>query len=132
MTAHSRPRRQPGDSVREVVAGERIVRQGDEGVEMFVIQSGRVEISRGTGSARRVIATLGPTEFFGEMSLLESLPREADATAITDARLLVITQGGLLLRLRRDPTFAVEMLHSLSQRVRKLNAESANREPSAS
>ena len=90
---------------------------------MFVIKSGRVEISRGTGQGRVVLETLGPTDFFGEMSLLESLPRDADATALTDVQVLVITQGGLLLRLRRDPSFALEMLHRLSGRVRMLNAQ---------
>ena len=124
MTSASRAvRSQPGDSVRTVAAGDYIVRQGDEGVEMFVVQSGTVEIARTSNGERRVLATLGPTDFFGEMSLLESLPRDADAVAVTDVSLLVITQGGLLLRVRRDPTFAVEMLHSLSQRIRRLNTE---------
>jgi CRP-like cAMP-binding protein len=100
-----------------------IVRQGDEAIDMFVIQSGAVEISRGTGSRRTVLATLGQGDFFGEMSLLESLPREADVTALTRTELLVITQGGLLVRLRRDPTFAIEMLHKLSSRVRALNPQ---------
>ena len=89
---------------------------------MYVIHSGVVEISRGAGADRAVMATLGQGDFFGEMSLLESLPREADATAIVPTSLLVITQGGLLVRLRRDPTFAIEMLHKLSGRVRALNA----------
>ena len=88
---------------------------------MFVIQSGIVEISRGEGQQRTVMATLRQGDFFGEMSVLESMPRDADAVAITRSELLVITQGGLLIRLRRDPTFAVEMLHKLSGRVRALN-----------
>lgn len=99
------------------------MRQGDDDVEMFVIKSGRVEISRSVGAHKTVIATLGPTDFFGEMSLLESLPRDADAVAVTEVHVLVISQGGLLMRLRRDPTFALEMLHSLSGRVRALNAQ---------
>ena len=89
---------------------------------MFVIRSGEVEIRRVDGDAEGVVARLGPGEFFGEMSVLESLPRDADALAVTDVQLLVITQGGLLMRLRRDPTFALEMLHRLSGRVRALNA----------
>jgi CRP-like cAMP-binding protein len=100
-----------------------IVRQGDDDVEMFIICDGRVEIARTVGDVRTVVATLGPTAFFGEMSLLESLPRDGDAVALTDVRALAISQGGLLMRLRRDPTFALEMLHSLSSRVRALNAE---------
>jgi CRP/FNR family cyclic AMP-dependent transcriptional regulator len=115
-------RSQPGDTERFVESGEHIVRRGDESVEMFVIRSGHVEIRRGAGGSEAVVATLGAGDFFGEMSLLESLPRDADALAITDVRLLVITQGGLLVRLRRDPTFALEMLHRMSGRVRALNA----------
>lgn len=103
-------------------AGEVIVRRGDAADEMFVIRTGEVEIRRGSGADDLVVARLGPGDFFGEMSLLESLPRDADAIAITDVELLVITQGGLLVRLRRDPTFALEMLHRLSGRVRALNA----------
>jgi CRP-like cAMP-binding protein len=112
---------QPGDSQRVAEAGEVIFRQGDNAVDMFVIQSGVVEIARGAGADRAVMATLGQGDFFGEMSLLESLPREADAVASTRVELLVITQGGLLVRLRRDPTFAIEMLHKLSSRIRALN-----------
>ena len=103
---------------RTFAAGERIVQRGDAADEMFVIRSGSVEIRRDDG----VVALLGAGDFFGEMSLLESLPRDADAVAVTDVELLVITQGGLLVRLRRDPTFALEMLHRLSGRVRTLNA----------
>ena len=106
---------------RPFTAGEVIVRRGDAADEMFVIRSGRVEIRRDDG----VVAELGAGDFFGEMSLLESLPRDADAVALTDVELLVITQGALLVRLRRDPTFALEMLHRLSGRVRMLNARLA-------
>ena len=116
-----KPREQPGDSHRTVEAGEFVFRQGEKGIDLFVIQSGVVEISRGEGEQRNVMATLRQGDFFGEMSVLESMPRDADAVAVTRTELLGITQGGLLIRLRRDPTFAVEMLHKLSGRVRTLN-----------
>ena len=98
------------------------MRRGDAADEMFVIRAGEVEIRREGASDDGIVARLGAGDFFGEMSLLESLPRDADAFAVTDVELLVITQGGLLVRLRRDPTFALEMLHRLSGRVRALNA----------
>ena len=50
--------------------------------------------------------------------------------ALTRTELLVITQGGLLIRLRRDPTFAIEMLHKLSGRVRALNQQVERDRPS--
>ncbi|MFL6206908.1 MAG: Crp/Fnr family transcriptional regulator [Acidimicrobiales bacterium] len=118
-----KPKALPGDSQRTVEAGEPVFRQGEKGIDLFVIQSGTVEISRGDGDERVVMATLRQGAFFGEMSVLESMPRDADAVAVTRTELLVISQGGLLIRLRRDPTFAVEMLHQLSGRVRALNQQ---------
>jgi CRP-like cAMP-binding protein len=120
----------PGDSQRTVEAGEVIFRQGEKGIDLFVIQSGIVEISRGEGEQRTVMATLRQGDFFGEMSVLESMPRDADAVALTRTELLAITQGGLLIRLRRDPTFAIEMLHKLSGRVRALNQQVDRDRPS--
>jgi CRP-like cAMP-binding protein len=55
------------------------------------------------------------------MSVLESLPREATAHAVGPTRLLALGQGALLLRLRQDPSFALEMLNRLSGRIRTLN-----------
>jgi CRP-like cAMP-binding protein len=63
------------------------------------------------------------------MSLLESLPREATARAVGEVRLLVLSRGGLLLRLRRDPTFALEMLSHLSARLRTAQARLIALEP---
>ena len=103
--------------------GETIVRVGDHGGEMYVIKAGRVRISKPMAGRDVVLSELGPGDFFGEMSLLESLPRDADAVAVGETRLLVLNAGSLLVRLRRDPTFALEMLHRLSGRVRTLNAE---------
>ncbi len=101
---------------------ELIVREGDHTRDMFVIQSGRVRITKQVGERELELATLERGDFFGEMSLLESLPRDASARAIGETQLLVISAGALLVRMRRDPTFAFEMLHRLSGRVRSLNA----------
>ena len=103
-----------------VNAGEFVVRDGDPGRDMYVIRSGRIRISRRLGGEERELAVLEKGQFFGEMSLLESLPREADAVALEDCELLVIGPGDLLMRFRRDPTFAIEMLHVLSGRIRGL------------
>jgi CRP/FNR family cyclic AMP-dependent transcriptional regulator len=107
----------------ELVAadGDYIVREGDSGTDMFIIESGAVEISKRMAGRQVVLGVLQRGDFFGEMSLLESLPREADARAVGETRVLVLSQGGLLLRLRRDPTFCLEMLHRLSGRLRELN-----------
>ena len=107
---------------RFVDTGEAIVREGDTGRDMFVIQYGRVEIRKQVNGSDVTLASLTKGDFFGEMSLLESLPRDADAVAVAPTKLLVIQPGGLLLRIRRDPTFAFEMLNKLSSRLRRQNA----------
>jgi CRP/FNR family cyclic AMP-dependent transcriptional regulator len=115
---------------RSYADAELICREGESSSEMFVIQSGSVRIfkARPSGSGRPSqppeieLAVLHKGDFFGEMSLLEGLPRDASAQAVGSADVLVMTPGALLVRLRRDPTFAFELLRRLSGRVRPLNA----------
>jgi CRP/FNR family transcriptional regulator, cyclic AMP receptor protein len=114
----------PARSVVERFAdGDVIVREGDTGREMYVIRSGRVEVSKSLGGRTVVLATLERGSFFGEMSLLESRPRNATVRAKGDTELLVIEPGALLLKIRRDPTFAFEMLQHMSRRIRALDEQ---------
>lgn len=101
--------------------GEIIVVEGEHGREMFVIQEGRVEVTKRVDGRDERLAVLGRGEFFGEMSLLEGLPRHATVRAMGRVKLLVVEPGSLLLRIRRDPTFAFEMLQHMSRRVRDLD-----------
>lgn len=105
--------------------GEYLFREGESGTEMFVIQEGQVRITKHVGTDEIHLATLGRGDFLGEMALLEGLPRDADARAVGPTKMLAIGQGGLLMRIRRDPTFALELLNRLSGRVRELNARVA-------
>jgi CRP-like cAMP-binding protein len=115
-------RRPTGEAELVVADGDDIIREGDVGHDMYIIQSGQVRISKRKTRGEVVLATLDKGDFFGEMSLLESLPREATARAVGEVRLLVLSRGGLLFRLRRDPTFALEMLNHLSSRLRVAQA----------
>lgn len=99
--------------------GQQILADGDFGEEMFIIAKGAVEVSKMIDGNRVSLGELKRGEFFGEMSLLEGLPRSADIYASGDTELLTISAGGLLLKIRRDPTFALEMLRVLSGRLRK-------------
>ena len=101
--------------------GQIIVREGDMNREMYVIQRGRVEVVKWLRGRPVVLATLERGSFFGEMSLLESQPRSATVRAKGDTDLLVIEPGALLLKFRRDPTFAFEMLQHMSRRIRDLD-----------
>jgi len=101
--------------------GEVIFTEGDTTSEMYVIRTGKVEISKQVGGHSIGLAVLDRGSFFGEMSLLEGLPRSATARAAGATELLVLRPGSLLLQIRRDPTFAFELLQQLSGRIRELN-----------
>lgn len=100
---------------------ELICREGESSAEMFVIRSGSVRVFKASPRGEVDLAVLGKGDFFGEMSVLEGLPRDASAQALGEAEVLVMTPGALLVRLRRDPTFSFELLRRLSGRVRSLN-----------
>lgn len=119
---NSRDSGQGTEVVRRYEATTLICEEGQRGAEMFVVRSGRVRIFKQSGSQTVELATLGKGEFFGEMGALEDLPRDASAQALEFTEVLVMTPGALLVRLRRDPTFAFELLRRLSSRVRSLNS----------
>ena len=101
--------------------GEAIVTEEEGTEEMFIIQEGSVKVTKKVGGQEIVLATLGRGDFFGEMSLLESMPRDATCRAVGKAKVLAIRSGELLMKIRRDPTFAFEMLQKMSRRIRSLN-----------
>ena len=101
--------------------GEIVFREGEESSAMYVLRSGTIEILKDVAGHQVRLAMLDRGSFFGEMSLLEGLPRSATARAIGKASLLVLRPGSLLLQIRRDPTFAFELLRQMSGRIRDLN-----------
>ena len=109
------------DSVRSYEDGETIFAEGEDSREMYVVKSGEVIVSKRGARTDIELAILRKGEFLGEMSLLESLPRSATAKARGRTLLLAIQPGGFLLKIRRDPTFAYELLQTLSRRIRILN-----------
>src|SRR6478736_884654 len=75
---------------KEFPKGTVLFREGEPGKEMFVLQSGRVSISKKVRDVEKVLAVLGPGEFFGEMAIISNKPRNASAIIEEEARLLVI------------------------------------------
>lgn len=114
------------DVEREFSPDDDIVREGDLGSQMYIIQRGRVAIFKLVGEQQVKLAELGKGDFFGEMSLLEGLQRSATVRAVEPTSVLVVEPGGFLLKIRRDPTLAFELLQHLSGRVRRLNLQLAD------
>ena len=101
--------------------GERIFAEGDVGRDLYIVQSGEVKIFKKVQSELVELAKFTKGDFFGDMALLQSLPRYASAHASGETRLLILKPAGFLLKIRRDPTFAFEMLQQMSLRVKVSN-----------
>ena len=103
----------------ELKAGDFVFREGDLGTEMFIINEGKVEILNQVGDEEQLLAVLEKGDFFGEMSVLEDLPRAATARALTDCRLLQINGSTFDQLLQGNPEIAVRMMRKLSRRLRE-------------
>jgi len=102
--------------------GDMVFKEGDSGAEMFVIQSGKVEIYKEINGEKRFSVTFEKGDFFGEMSLLESLPRTANAVVLEDAELIVINSTVFDQMIRQNIEIAVRMLRKFSSRLRETMA----------
>lgn len=110
----------PGaDRTLEFGQGRFIFHEGDLGTEMFIIQEGQVEILQENPTGPRQLAVLGQGDFFGEMSILEELPRSAAARALTDIRIIMIDGTTFDSMLRANPEIGVRIMRKLSRRVRE-------------
>ena len=104
-------------------AGTVLFREGDEGNDMYVIQSGRVEISRTIGEGQRTLAILPPGEFFGEMAIVNDRPRSATARVSEAAKLLVIDRDTFEAMLRGKTEIAVRMIKTMASRLERANQQ---------
>jgi CRP-like cAMP-binding protein len=104
--------------------GEIPVRQGDQGDSFYFIKNGRVDVvvEKSPGE-KSVVATLGPGNFFGEMSLLTGAVRTASIVVKEDAEFIVIDKDSFGSTLVNNPSIAESLSHILSERQAGLDAE---------
>lgn len=108
--------------VRAFTPGQIIFSTGNAGDGFYVVTSGRVRISAVVGPAEsRVLATIGPGDFFGEMAVIDDAPRSATATAEIYTRTLFVERAKFLKLLARRPAVALSILREFSARMRNLN-----------
>lgn len=108
---------------RDVPAGTVLFREGEQGEEMYVVQSGSVEIRRSLGNSDQLLAVLEAGEFFGEMALVTGRARSATAVAIEDSKLLVIDPRTFEDMLRAKAEVAARMIRSLAERLQRANQQ---------
>jgi CRP/FNR family cyclic AMP-dependent transcriptional regulator len=116
------------DITREYQKGDRIIQEGDLGGEMFIIKSGSVDVIKKDGKKEFVLATLERGDFFGEMAMLENVSRTATVIARETTQLIALNIGSFLIKIKKDPSFAFNMMQKMSNRIRILNEKLFNKE----
>ena len=106
-------------------AGETIVRQGEVGEHMYVIQSGRVEVVRESEAGQVKLAELREGDFFGEMALFDRDVRSATVRPVREARVLTIDKKVFLRKIHEDPSLAFRIMQKMSRRIRDLDEQVA-------
>lgn len=98
-----------------------ILSEKEAGSALFIIISGKVKISRISAEDNDkevILALLNPSDFFGEMSLLDGLERSATATAMDDSKIFIIQRNDFLQLLNDNPDVSIALLQELTQRLR--------------
>lgn len=113
----------PQGFLRSFRKSEIIFEEGSAGAEMYLIHSGKVQLSLRRGRDRKAeLAVLSPGEFFGEMALVDDSPRAATAAALEDnTQLIALDKSRFLYMVQQQPQFALSVMHTLCQRLRVLD-----------
>ncbi len=106
---------------------EIIVRQGDADHTLYLILSGRVRIYMLGEDGHEISFTImGPGDVFGEMSLIDDLPRSAYAVALEETRVLILSQMACLKHLEQCPQLALNFMRALSDKLRRTSYQAGS------
>ena len=100
---------------REVAAGATVFAEGDSGAEMYGLISGAIELSKG----ERSLGVLEPGDTFGELAIVSEAPRSLTAIATEPSVLAVIDDKAFLFLVHETPTFALQVMRSMADRIRE-------------
>jgi len=103
-------------------AGDVIIRENDEGEAAYIIERGRVKVTREIDGREIRLAELGPGEPFGEMSMIDEKPRSATVTALEDVVAREVHRETFFRSLQSDPDVAIHLLRALFERLREAGA----------
>ena len=97
--------------------GEIIFAEYEPGDSFYLIQSGRVKISKIVGDLEKTIDILQPPEFFGEMAILEGAPRSATAQAMDKVKVLEFNRANFEVLMMGNPQIALRLLKLFTKRI---------------
>ena len=106
--------------------GEIIIKQGEKGNCLYVIQEGKVDVIHESPEGDVKVAELGDSDFFGEMGLFEDDVRSCTIRAAGEVRVLTIDKRNFFKSINRDSTLAYRLLEKMSNRLREANEKINN------
>ena len=102
--------------------GDYLMRQGESGIGLFIILSGKVRVEKTEASGREVeLAENGPGDILGEMAVFDGSPRSASVAAATETNCLVLASWEFNAFLKAHPEAALELLPIVVKRFRETN-----------
>jgi CRP-like cAMP-binding protein len=101
--------------------GAVVFREGDEGEEMYIIQKGKVRISKSFAGKLYVIAVLSKGDFFGEMAIVNRIKRTATVTAMDAVELLAFDREGLVNMITKNARVGLSIIDKLCRRLQNAN-----------
>jgi CRP/FNR family cyclic AMP-dependent transcriptional regulator len=101
--------------------GAVIFREGEEGAEMYIIQKGKVRISKSFAGKLYVISVLGKGDFFGEMAIVNLIKRTATVTAMDTVELLAFDREGLVNMITKNARVGLSIIDKLCRRLQNAN-----------
>lgn len=110
--------------IRSFGSGRVIFHHGDPGGLLYIIIKGKVKITHSTTEGQEaLLAIMGAGDFFGELALLDDTPRSATAEAVSETETLTLHREEFIQFIRGNPDFALHVLHTLAQHIRRLNSQ---------
>ncbi len=105
--------------------GEDIVREGEAGDCMYVIQQGEADVIRSLEGVQTVVDRMVAGDIFGEIAIVEKTQRTSTVRAVTEVHAITVDRETFLRRVKEDPTLALNVLRVVAGRVRRLDSEIA-------
>lgn len=98
-----------------------LVNEGDQSDSLYVIVDGQVKVYVSDENGKEAILNIqGPGEYFGELALIDEIPRSASVVTLKPSRISHVSRGDFEHCLAENPSLAVKLIRSLTQRVRSL------------
>jgi CRP/FNR family transcriptional regulator, cyclic AMP receptor protein len=106
----------------EAPRGATLFTEGEPGDSLYIVLTGKIKLGRRSADGREnLVAVMGPSDQFGELSLFDPGPRTATATVVTDARLARLPKAALTKWVQDRPQIAMQLLRVVARRLRRTN-----------